>query len=165
MFEQQPQISAQGGGYGPPPGGFGAPPGGFGAPPGGGYGAPGGMGAPPAGFPPPGGMSPMAPPGGGPMAGGGPGDANAELKAQLDKWFIISIVVVVFCCSCWPLGAAGIYMIHSGKGLLAQGNAAGAEEKLKTGKTLTLVAAGLGALLMIVSIILNVVSAMSANSF
>lgn len=107
----------------------------------------------------------MAPPGGGPMAGGGPGDANAELKAQLDKWFIISIVVVVLCCSCWPLGAAGIYMIHSGKGLLAQGNAAGAEEKLKTGKTLTLVAAGLGALLMIVSIILNVVSAMSANSF
>ena len=130
--EVQNNIHAQGGAYGPPPGGYGQPPGG--APP---AGAP--YGGPPGGAPmgPPGG-APMGPPGGAPMAppGGGapPGmpGGGGDLEKTVGKWFILSILSLF--CGCGLLGLVPIYMTHTAKQALAQGDVATVEKNLKIAK-------------------------------
>ena len=126
----QNNVQAQGGGYGPPPGGYGAPPGG--APP---AGMPGGA---PPGMPggmPPGGM-PMQPHPGAPMMGppGGmmPPGGSSDMEKTLGKWFILSCVSIV--CGCGLLGLVPIYMTHTAKQALANGDMATVEKNLKIAK-------------------------------
>ena len=80
---------------------------------------------------PPGG-APMAPPGGGPPPGmGGQADPDAMKKANL--WFYLSILS--FFCGCYfPLGIVPTYMSYSAKKLLEEGDAEGAQSKLKIAK-------------------------------
>lgn len=82
-------------------------------------------------------------PGGAPGAGPGP---DPELKKNLDTWFIISIVNIFCCFICWPLAAVAAFMAHTGKGLYASGDVAGAQSKLKTAKICVFVNAGLAVL-------------------
>ncbi len=139
--------------YGPPPGG--PPPGGFGGPPPGGYGAPGGFGGPPpGGLPPPGGM-PMAPPGGGPMMGGPGGGAGGDaIKSSANTWFIIGLVGILCCCPNL-ISLIGAIIANGAKGLVDQGNLAGAESKLKTGKMIVIIGLSLGILTWLGSVVLS----------
>ncbi len=168
-----PGGGGPGGGYGPPPGGggFGGPPGGgfggappgggYGAPPGGGYGGPppdgGGFGGPPGGFggapagfggPPPGGF------GGGGFGPGGP--PPPDLQAQLNTWFIVSIVSIFF--GCCIGGIIATVMANGAKDAFAAGDYMGAQSKLGTVKIIVIISfvfGGLSLLANIISAVLN----------
>ena len=162
-------MYAQGGGYGPPPGGYGQPPGGMppgGAPPGGapmgpppgGYGQPPG-GMPPGGVPPAG--APMAPPGGMPMAPPGAPMGGGDLQKSLGTWFILSIVSIL--CGCGLLAVIPIYLTHTAKQALQQGDIATVEKNLKIAKVCVLLgftSYALGLLLSALYVILFVLPAM-----
>ena len=141
-------------GFGQPPGGgggFGQPPGGggFGPPDGGGYGAPPGapMGQPgPAGY------------GGGPPSGPAP---NFVL------WIIFGFVTA-FACMNMPFGVIGGILAVIAQSDWNQGNAAGAESKLKISKLLSIIGLalmGLGVIAYIVVMFLLVGASAAAGSY
>lgn len=143
----------QGGGYGgPPPGGGGFGPqggapgggGGFGPPQGGG----GGFGQPPAGG---GGFGP--PPGGG---GFGPQGGGEDVNTTLP--FILG--GATFFCGCGIFAVIPLFLAYQAHQAKQQGDLAGAKAKAKTATMVGGGMLGLGIVMLILYVILNVVAAM-----
>ena len=55
-----------------------------------------------------------------------------DLKKSLDKWFILSCLSLI--CGCGLLGIIPIYMTHTAKASLQQGDVATVEKNLKIAK-------------------------------
>lgn len=95
----------------------------------------------------------MAPPGG--MPGGAPG--GGDVAKEAGTWLIIGAVAGFFCCCLAWLGA---FFSYQAKDMASKGQMAEAAAKLKTGKTIVIVAIVVGLLLNITAVILNVAQSM-----
>jgi len=80
---------------------------------------------------------------------------------KIDNWLWQSIVCTI--CCCLPLGIAGIVFAAQVNGKLAAGDVAGAQESARKAKMFTLIGIGVGLVVNIIVIILQVVAAMAAQ--
>jgi len=88
------------------------------------------------------------------MGGGG---APPDLQAHVNKWFNLSLLSII--CGCGLLGLINVYFAHQAKEALGKGDAATAQEKIKTARMLCIVGYvlfGLAVVLNIVAVILQV---------
>jgi hypothetical protein len=112
----------------------------------GGFGGPQqGFGGPPQGF-------------GGPPPGG-----SSDVASSASTWFVLSILCTLLCCL--PLGIVGIIFTNDAKNLAARGDYATAEQKLGTGKMVTIIGIALAAVIWVIYVILMVFGAMASFRF
>ena len=86
---------------------------------------------------------------------------NGSAPVHVPDYFVASILVTLFCCL--PFGIAGIIFASKAKSLKSVGNYTGALEQAKKARLFTYLALGLGLLVQIANIVIQIAAMNAAN--
>ena len=100
------------------------------------------------------GGSPYGPPGGQPGYGGGPGYGGPPGGSTVPNHLVLTILTTILCCV--PLGAVGIYFSTQVNSRLNVGDYQGAVDASKKAKMWAIISAGVGLVVVVVSILIQI---------